>query len=330
MLKRFCYPLILFSSLIVNNVVLAQHEHSFNATLESEKTPHWQTQEIHYKSDVPQNIDLLISLDQQQYPSLKPLIQQFAQQHNIHISVSDGTCGISAGLLSRKQADIGGYCCPPGAGDRLPGLRFHTLGIAAIALITHPDNPTDNVSFAQAKQLFSGEIENWNELPHITSAQNVQAISRLHCKKRPGHWKLLLEDENFFSPMAIDMGAIPDVISQTHRNLGAISYETLMMIERYKKDEGDVKILHINGAAPDNLQALAAGRYPLYLTYNITTWEGAAQKPLADKLVAYLIQIMEKEGKQQNLLSAKALRAAGWIFKRDELIAAPASHHSNL
>jgi len=320
MLKHACYTLILATNLMLNHLALAQH--GFDHSQQIDKSSQWMAQSIQYKKDVPDNVDLLVSLDQQQYPALKPLIEKFAQQNNINISLSDGTCGISAGLLSRKQADIGGYCCPPGKGDRLPELRFHTLGIAALALITHPSNPTSNISFEEAQKLFSGEIEIWNELPKIADAREVQPITRLHCKKRPGHWKLLLEDENFFSPMAVDMGAIPDVISHTHRTPGSISYETLSMVQRYQT-EGKVKILSLDDQRPDDLQALVAGHYPLYRTYNITTWQGAARKPLADKLVAYLIQKLESQPIEKNLVTSKMLRKAGWKFNGDELVAAP-------
>ncbi|MDQ7073804.1 MAG: substrate-binding domain-containing protein [Gammaproteobacteria bacterium] len=324
MLKHACFTLLLLTGLA--NSAPAQH-HFDHSPINNNKSAQWIKQGIQYKKDVPSDVDLLVSLDQQQYPALKKLIQQFAQQHQLNISVSDGTCGISAGLLSRKQADIGGFCCPPGAGDRLPGLRFHTLGIAALAMITHPDNPTDNVSFEQAQKLFSGEIESWNELPKITDARNVQAITRLHCKKRPGHWKLLLEDENFFSPMAMDMGAIPDVITHTHQTPGAIGYETLDMVQRYQGSE-KVKILNVNNSSPHDLQALASGRYPLYRTYSITTWQGTAHNPLADKLVAYLIQQLESQTIEKNLLTPSKLRQAGWQFNGDELISAPPPPHS--
>ncbi len=80
-----------------------------------------------------QHADLAITLDQQLYPSLLPLIQTFAETHGLTIAVTRGTCEISAGLLLRKAADIGGFCCAPGRMDRLPGLRFHTLAIAAVS-----------------------------------------------------------------------------------------------------------------------------------------------------------------------------------------------------
>ncbi len=52
----------------------------------------------------------------------------------------------------------------PGATDRLPGVRFHTLGIAAIAFLVHPQNPIDNISTEQVRRIFKGEIYDRFEL----------------------------------------------------------------------------------------------------------------------------------------------------------------------
>ena len=82
-----------------------------------------------------------------------------------------GPCGISRGLLFRKTVDIGGFCCPPGRTDRLPGLRFHTLAIAAIALFVHPDNTIEDLTLSQARDLYRGEITDWSRLVDYDAKQ---------------------------------------------------------------------------------------------------------------------------------------------------------------
>ena len=83
-----------------------------------------------------QEADLVISLDQQLYPYLLPLIQDYGTTHGLAIAVSKGTCGISGGLLFRKAVDIGGLCCAPADTDRLPGIRV----CASIPLPLHPSH----------------------------------------------------------------------------------------------------------------------------------------------------------------------------------------------
>jgi hypothetical protein len=123
----------------------------------------WEKKPIKYETSAG-DPDLVITLDQQMYPALKPIIQEYASKQDLKILIKEGTCGLSAGMLSRKTADIGAYCCAPGLTDRLPGLRFHTLGIAPLALIVHPDNPIDNISIGQVREIFMGEVFRWSEL----------------------------------------------------------------------------------------------------------------------------------------------------------------------
>ena len=288
------------------------------------KPQSWSDQLIRY-TDQHVDADLVVALDQQQFPALRPLIKEFARARNIRIDVANGTCGISAGKLSSKRIDIGGYCCPPGQTDRLPGLAFYTLGIAAIALITHPDNPRADVSMAQARQLFSGEIQNWSALePIVESDGPVQAVGRLHCKQRPGHWRLLLDHEDAFSPYLLEVGSIPDMIAQVSYSPFAIGFETLWMIKDFGQDLS-VKTLKIDGVAPEDDAAVAAGRYPLYRTYSITVWTDGAANPLAGELVTWLQQKTVSLAPEYGLISAQRLRANGWQFNGDELVGEPAA-----
>jgi phosphate transport system substrate-binding protein len=272
-----------------------------------------------------QHADLVISLDQQLYPYLLPLIDEYAKKHGLAIATTKGTCGISAGLLFRKAIDIGGFCCAPAESDRLPGLRFHTLAIAAIALIVHPDNPVENVTLSKARDLFRGEISDWSTVidhPNPAVSGSVHPVGRLHCKLRPGHWRLLLDNEELFSPDLLDVGAIEDMLRSVAADPHAIGYETLWMVRRQDAG-GAVKTLHLNGIDPSDSEAVAQGHYPLYRVYNITTWEGAARNPLAKELVRFLLDRIEESDSQFNMVPVSRLRANGWRFEGDELVGEP-------
>jgi ABC-type phosphate transport system substrate-binding protein len=286
----------------------------------------WKKQPVKYDPTAG-NVDLTVSLDQQMYPAYKSIIQEYARKHNLKIAVNNGTCGISSGVLSRKAVDVGGFCCPPGMTDRLPGLRFHTIGIAALALIVHPENNIDNVTTEQARQIFMGEIYRWSELKTADGKKGVnlpiQPVGRLHCKLRPGHWRLLLDNEDLFSPGIIEVGAIPDMITKVSVDLRAIGYETMLMTQRYQ-NQGIVKALKINNYDPRNSSHLLSMKYPLYRVYNLTTWEGeAVENPVAKKLVKYLSQQAEHIGSRFSIIPSSRLREAGWKFQEDELVGEP-------
>jgi phosphate transport system substrate-binding protein len=285
----------------------------------------WQNQPIRHDPEFGQ-VDLVVTLDQHLYEFLPRAIQQYAGKHKLKIAISDGTCGITAGKLVRKTADIGGYCCPPGMTDRLPGLRFHTLGILPIQILVHPDNPIDNVTLKQAREIFQGRIYRWSELKDSRGKPGpdlvIQTIGRLHCKIRPGHWRLLLDNEDLFGPRLQEVGTIPDMISLVANAPDAVGYEVGMMAELYR-NEGMVKFLTIDGQSPTTANLLA-GRYPLYRTLNLTTWKGeTVENPEADRLVAYLLSLGDQLEKQYDLVPAAALRKAGWQFRGNELIGEP-------
>lgn len=272
-----------------------------------------------------QHADLVISLDQQLYPYLLPLIDDFAKKNGLTIATTKGTCGISAGLLFRKAIDVGGFCCAPGDSDRLPGLRFHTVAIAAIALLVHPDNPVKDVTLSQAQGLFRGEISHWSTViepsnPAVTGS--VHPVGRLHCKLRPGHWRLLLDSEELFSPDLLEVGAIEDMVRSVATDPQAIGYETLWMVRTHAA-AGAVKVLRLNAVSPEDASASAQGRYPLYRVYNVTTWEGAAGKPMAKKLVRYLLDRIEESDSRFFMVPVTRLRENGWKFEGDELVGEP-------
>jgi len=280
----------------------------------------WRQEPLH---DRPTGVDLQISLDQQLYEVLLPAIQEYGRDHGLHITVGQGTCGISSGLLARKALDMGGYCCPPGGVDRLPDLRFHTVAIAAIALVVHPDNPLRNLTLAQARAIYGGSIYRWEQLAkdpaHATFRGPIQPVGRLHCKQRPGHWRLLLPDEDAFGPNLVEVGAIPDMIEVVARNRLAIGWETVWMVES-NRERGRVVPITLDGVDPADLTALVNRRYPLYRTYSITSWQGAAAAPAVAPLIRHLLDHSGNAAATYHMAGAAALRAAGWRFDGDELV----------
>jgi ABC-type phosphate transport system substrate-binding protein len=204
-------------------------------------------------------------------------------------------------------------------------LRFHTLAIASIALLVHPDNPVDNISLEEARRIFSGEISVWSALGRGQNKRihyPIHVIGRLHCKLRPGHWRLLLDNDDLFSPDLLEMGTIQDMLGSVSTDPLAIGYETLWMMQHHKRAR-DAKPLSLDGIRPDDRVALASGRYPLYRVYNITTWEGAAAKPLAQELVRYLQERMDQLDTMFAMVPASQLRRHGWKFIEDELVDEP-------
>lgn len=283
----------------------------------------WDRQPIRYEAWA-EGADLAVTLDQHLYQALLPSIKRFADRNRLNIAVKEGTCGISAGKLTDRVVDMGGFCCPPGPEDRLPGLRFVTLGIGAIALLVHRDNPVETITLEQARALFEGTAYRWNDLGQGPErpAGFVHPVGRLHCKRRPGHWRLLLADENRFSPRLIEVTTIPDMIAAIASDRGAVGYEVLWMVEKANA-WGRVKALAIDGISPFHTERLAAGGYPLYRTFNLAIWEGETANPHAARLARRLRAEVGELDPKYGIVAADRLRRTGWRFFGDELVGEP-------
>jgi ABC-type phosphate transport system substrate-binding protein len=271
--------------------------------------------------------DLVVSLGQITYPALRQFVQDYAERKGLKIIIQPGSCGVTAKKLSRKMIDVGAYCCPPGKTDRLPGVVFHTLGISPIALITHPENELSGLSLEDARKIFSGDTIRWSEAAIDNKIKlpkkDIQPVVRLHCKKRPGHWRHLLDRDDMFSANIREVGVIPDMVKEVAETKSAIGFETVFMLEVYKSN-GEVKILNIDGHHPSDLQQLLFGAYPFYRVFSMTTWDGDERSnQLSRELVESIKKHIEVDGYKYEMISSEKLRLAGWKFKGDELVGEP-------
>jgi phosphate transport system substrate-binding protein len=285
----------------------------------------WKQKRVSY-SKTAGNPDLIVSLDQHFYPAAKPVIEAYAKAHGLNITLKEGTCGSSSGLAATKMADMTGYCCPPALSDRLPGLVFHTIGVIPNVLITPHGNPVKNLTLNEAQQVFSGDISFWSELSDKKAKAfdyQLNPITRLHCKIRPGHWRTLLDNEDLHSPMIHNVGSIPDMKDNVASNPHSVGF-----IARWQMTATELKrlnILTLNGVHPDDPGVVAKGSYPLYNVLNVTTWSGAASNAEAEKLIDHLLEKQEQYDPAMYIVPANHLRAAGWRFKGNELIGEPDS-----
>ena len=286
----------------------------------------WIDKKVTYDEKIT-DADLVLSLGQQTYPALHKIVEDMADKRGIKVVIQQGSCGKTAKKIKRKAIDIGAFCCPPMKGDRLPGLEFHTIGISPIAFATHPSNPLKNISSKEAQDIFRGEYVQWSEAPSAKkinfTGKTIQPVVRLHCKKRPGHWRHLLKSEDLMSARLFEVGVIPDMVKQVASNELAIGIETPYMLEVYK-EHGELKMLTIDGHHPEQEKFVLNGEYPIYRTYNLTTWQGEGKNyKLAREFVKELQAHVEAHGKDYGFIAPSSLKKAGWKFDGDELIAEP-------
>lgn len=277
----------------------------------------WKRQGIKYES-WGEGSDLVVSADQHLYPAVLPIINKYAKENNLKIAVREAVCGITKGRIAKKSVDLTTDCCPPGLGDRLPGLKFYTLGIAPIAFFVNAANPVDKITYNEARNIYQGKVHKWSEVHGKDVA--IHPVTRLHCKDRPGMWRLMLANEDLFGPDIHDVKTFKDMLDTIAGDPYSIGFEVLWQITNYQHSN-KVKVLKIDGYDPRDTSALVSGAYPLYLTYNITLWEGKGlEKPLAKKLLEYIMDEIEKVKGPFYIVTAPTLKKAGWKFRGYELI----------
>ncbi|MBF0194990.1 MAG: substrate-binding domain-containing protein [Magnetococcales bacterium] len=329
-IRSYSIRIFLLLQLLVPSTLFA-NDHSIivkftDPNVEMVKPEKWHKKQIKY-GKWAKGADLVVTLDQHLYPTFLPMIKKYAKQNSIDIAVREGTCGTSEGLVNKKQVDIAGYCCAPSLTDRLPGLEFHTIGIAALAVLVNPDNPVKNLTTQQVRDIFRGKITNWNQIEpeHGEKRLNlpIRPVGRLHCKVRPGHWRLILDNEDEFSPALVEVGQISNMISVVAEYKGAIGYEVLWNLTRFK-EEGEAKAVLVNNISPYNDAAVAQGKYPFYRVDNVTTWRDShLANTNAKNLVNYIREKSVNTKDEFALIPEDSLRKNGWKFKGNELIGEP-------
>lgn len=186
--------------------------------------------------------------------------------------------GCNAGIKMAKQhtADsetFGFLCCPlDPAEQKEKQVVVYPLALEPIVIMVNQDNPVKNLSKAQVRALFSGRIKNWKQVGGRDEA--VVVVTRLHCKKRPGHWKTILPSEKHFTPNRLNVKSDDEVVQRISDFKGAIGYAGTTWI---RQPGVKVKSVTIDGVKP-NAANLKAKKYPFYRPLSAVT----AKNPTRD------------------------------------------------
>jgi len=294
---------------------------SFSDPAQTQDMPkEWRDKKITYDESA-KDADLVIDMNQQIYPYFIPALNKFAADEGIKIVILEGTCGKSAGRISHKQVDLASFCCPPGKIDRLPDQKFHTIGIMSLSLLVNPENPVKGVTLEQARAIYQGDIGNWSEVEGESLI--IKPLASLHCKLRPGHWRLLLGHEDDFGQDMLEVGEMSDMIALVAADKAAIGIETDLVAKRFK-ERGVVRSMDINGYSTNDLDSLLNLNYPLYRTFVFSSWSREdLSTNLSRKALKVIMDEAERIGPSIGLAPPSMLRKAGWKFQDDELIGEP-------
>ena len=186
-------------------------------------------------------------------PFAELLAEEYMSQHSTsHIYVQGGgsTAGIEA--VMTRAANIG----MSSRNLTYVEKSLYTVTIAkdAIAIIVHPQNPIQDLSLEQIREVFSGKIKNWKDLRG--PSHSIVLVTREEGSgTRESFQKFVMgkEDISLGALVQDSNGAVRQVVASNHN---AIGYISLGLVNE------QVKALKISGVEP-NLTDIENGTYTL-------------------------------------------------------------------
>jgi phosphate transport system substrate-binding protein len=116
--------------------------------------------------------------------SIFPLMTQLAaayhkSTHAPAPSVGQGTSGVGISDVNAGRVDIGDVSRDPIIGVDPKGLVFTKLARDGVCVITNPSNRLTNLSTEEVRQIFTGQVRNWSEVPGATATGPIDLFQRV-------------------------------------------------------------------------------------------------------------------------------------------------------
>jgi len=159
-------------------------------------------------------------------------------------SVGEGTADI--GMASRQIKDS--------EKQLYPSLVEHVIAKDAIALIVHPGNPISDLTTAQIKSIYKGEITNWKALGGPDMAIVVVGRDSASGTREFFHEKVMNKED--FVATQLEKSSNAGVKESVKNTPGAIGYVGLGYIDQ------TVKAVKVDGVGP-TVTAVLNGSYPI-------------------------------------------------------------------
>jgi phosphate transport system substrate-binding protein len=187
-------------------------------------------------------------------------------------AVGEGTADIGMASRELKDAEKESY----------PDLVQYVVAKDGIALIINNENPVESLTVEQVRQIYTGEITNWNEVGG--SDAEIVVVGRDSASgTRASFEDLVMDDQEFVSTMLEknSNGAVQQTIAGTP---GAIGYVGLGYVDETVKG---VKI-DVDGTLIDpTVENVIAGTYPISRELNMFTYGEATG--LAATFIEYIL-----------------------------------------
>ncbi len=173
-------------------------------------------------------------------------------------------------------------------------LEYTPIGKEAFVFFVNAENPLNDITVEQVREIYSGEITNWNELG-VNNLGKIKAFQRDEGSGSQSALLRLMADKKLMSPPKEDViGGMGGIITKTadYRNYkNAIGYSFRFYSTQMVKNK-QIKLLSINGVYPD-ITNVENGTYPISSYFYAVTRKDASEN--VKKLVNW---ITDKQGQK--------------------------------
>jgi len=209
--------------------------------------------------------------------SVQPLVEELAAAYkednpNAIIDIQSGGSGVGIKSAMDGVVDIGMSSRELKTDEK--NLKEFRIAIDGIAVILNPENPVNDLTIEQLRQIYSGEITNWKEVGGNDAA--ITVVTREEGSGTRGAFIELtgLETEEGGKKVdktlasAITQGSTGAVMTTVASDINAIGYASYGSV----KGSNDLKLITIDGVAC-NEESIYAGNYRISRPFLLVTKE---------------------------------------------------------
>jgi len=210
--------------------------------------------------------------------------------------------GCNAGIKSTKQSSptqesFGMVCCTLSDAEvGKKNLDVFPLALEPLMILSHETNPVDNLTVKQVKAIFSGRITNWKDVGG--DDKKIVVVTRLHCKKRPGHWKRILPTPTDFTSKRINVQSADEMVKRVGDFESAIGHAGTAWL---RGENSKTKIIRVGGYLPTS-ENLKKERYPFFRQLSVITKNNASAE-----LKALMLSTQKEVARHPELFSEHQL-----------------------
>lgn len=195
------------------------------------------------------------------------LAAAYKRKYDVEITLEGGGATKGIRWISNKEVHIGGSCRPKlPANAEEASAQLNPVAWDALVVMVHKDNPVNNISMQQLKDLYDGKITNWKELggpdKPIDLLIRKGTISGVGLTLR----ELVFHDPNHKFVSKHQFPSTGPLEKAAEENVNAIGVTGISSALKR-----NVKLLTLEGKEP-NYDNIRTGEYllyrPLYIVFN--------------------------------------------------------------